>query len=75
MLRLYKLKIVQLNWDYSIEQETCAEGGIMIHIHSQNGMGYYGYDWLMEAMKTLLHMPIMKFTMYWYQMLIIATNS
>ena len=31
--------------DYSIEQETCAEGGIMIHIHSQNGMGYYGYDW------------------------------
>lgn len=31
--------------NYSIEQETCAEGGIMIHIHSQNGMGYYGYDW------------------------------
>ena len=31
--------------DYSIEQETCAEGGIMINIHSMNGKGYYGYLW------------------------------
>ena len=30
---------------YSIEQETCAEGGIMIHAHTMNGSGYYEYQW------------------------------
>ena len=47
----------------------------MIHIHSQNGMGYYGYDWSDGSYENPLHMPIMKFTMYWFQMPIIATNS
>ena len=31
--------------NYSIEQETCFEGGIMIHGHVRNGVGYYGYEW------------------------------
>lgn len=31
--------------NYSIEEETCSEGGIMIHAHSRNGLGYYGYNW------------------------------
>lgn len=31
--------------NYSIEQETCFEGGIMIHAHARNGLGYYGYEW------------------------------
>jgi len=30
---------------YSIEQETCSEGGIMIHAHTMNGSGYYEYQW------------------------------
>ncbi|MBD01036.1 MAG: hypothetical protein CL841_06820 [Crocinitomicaceae bacterium] len=30
---------------YSIEQETCSEGGIMIHAHTINGSGYYEYQW------------------------------
>tara|TARA_B100000767_G_scaffold87325_1_gene83933 strand:- start:733 stop:2835 length:2103 start_codon:yes stop_codon:yes gene_type:complete len=34
-----------LNVYYSIEQETCAEGGIMIHAHTMNGSGYYEYQW------------------------------
>ena len=34
-----------LNVYYSIEQETCAEGGIMIHAHTINGSGYYEYQW------------------------------
>ena len=29
----------------SIERETCAEGGIMIHAHATGGLGYYGYEW------------------------------
>ena len=29
----------------SIEQETCSEGGIMIHIHAINGGGFYNYQW------------------------------
>jgi gliding motility-associated-like protein len=31
--------------NYSIEQETCSEGGIMIHAHVRDGLGYYGYEW------------------------------
>jgi gliding motility-associated-like protein len=34
-----------LNLYHSIEQETCAEGGIMIHIHAVNGAGFYNYKW------------------------------
>ncbi|MDA7787413.1 gliding motility-associated C-terminal domain-containing protein, partial [bacterium] len=34
-----------LNVYYSIEQETCSEGGIMIHAHTMNGSGYYEYQW------------------------------
>ena len=34
-----------LNVYYSIEQETCSEGGIMIHAHTINGSGYYEYQW------------------------------
>ena len=30
---------------HSIEQETCAEGGIMIHAHAINGAGFYNYQW------------------------------
>ena len=30
---------------HSLEQETCAEGGIMIHAHPINGMGFYSYQW------------------------------
>ena len=40
-----KIENSPINVYYSIEQETCAEGGIMIHIHSMNGNGYYGYQW------------------------------
>ena len=29
----------------SVEQETCSEGGIMIHIHAINGGGFYNYQW------------------------------
>ena len=30
---------------HSLEQETCAEGGIMIHAHPINGTGFYSYQW------------------------------
>ncbi|MBM76925.1 MAG: hypothetical protein CL846_00430 [Crocinitomicaceae bacterium] len=29
----------------SNEVETCAEGGLMIHIHALNGNGFYNYEW------------------------------
>ncbi len=29
----------------SVEQETCSEGGIMIHVHPINGGGFYNYQW------------------------------
>ena len=29
----------------SIEQETCSEGGVMIHAHTLNGAGFYNYLW------------------------------
>ena len=29
----------------SIEQETCSEGGLMIHAHPMFGSGYYDYLW------------------------------
>ena len=34
-----------VNVYHSIEQETCAEGGIMIHAHPINGTGFYSYQW------------------------------
>ena len=40
-----KIENSTLNIYYSIEQETCAEGGIMIHAHTMNGSGYYEYQW------------------------------
>ena len=29
----------------SNEVETCAEGGLMIHVHALNGTGFYTYEW------------------------------
>ena len=29
----------------TIEQESCSEGGLMIHAHPMHGLGYYAYQW------------------------------
>ena len=31
--------------NYSTETEICSEGGIMIHAHARNGLGFYSYEW------------------------------
>ena len=31
--------------NYSSEIEICSEGGIMIHAHPRNGLGFYSYEW------------------------------
>ena len=31
--------------NYSTETEICSEGGIMIHAHPRNGLGFYSYEW------------------------------
>lgn len=35
----------QLKLYSSNEVETCAEGGLMIHVHALNGNGFYTYEW------------------------------
>ncbi len=34
-----------INVHYTIEAETCSEGGILIHVHSTDGSGFYSYSW------------------------------
>ncbi len=34
-----------LNLHYTIETETCSDGGTLIHVHNMNGSGSYSYSW------------------------------
>ncbi|MAP01772.1 MAG: hypothetical protein CMD01_03015 [Flavobacteriales bacterium] len=34
-----------INVYHTIEQESCSEGGILIHLHTTGGSGFYSYLW------------------------------
>ena len=34
-----------INVYHTVEQESCSEGGILIHLHTINGLGFYSYEW------------------------------
>ena len=34
-----------LNLHFTIETETCSDGGTLIHVHNMNGSGSYSYSW------------------------------
>jgi len=34
-----------LNVYHTIEQESCSEGGVLIHLHTTGGSGFYSYLW------------------------------
>lgn len=34
-----------INVYHTIEQESCSEGGVLIHLHTTDGAGFYSYLW------------------------------
>jgi gliding motility-associated-like protein len=34
-----------INVSYTLETESCSEGGVLIHVHSTEGSGFYSYSW------------------------------
>lgn len=40
-----QINVSPITVDYSTEIEICSEGGIMIHAHPRNGLGFYSYQW------------------------------
>ena len=34
-----------INVYYTIETESCSDGGVLIHVHSTDGSGFYSYSW------------------------------